>query len=107
MRKFELNGKVYSAKAFDFNMVCDLEDLGFSMEEINKKKIKAVRAYAALCAGITIEEAGIEIQKHIIEGGDISEMMEIMVDEINKSDFFRALQTDAEKEDTENQEEAK
>ena len=34
---FTVNGKTYKAKPFDFNMVCDLEDMGISMQDASNK----------------------------------------------------------------------
>ena len=37
MRTFTVNEKSYKAKDFDFNLVCDLEDMGISLDQIKKK----------------------------------------------------------------------
>lgn len=105
MRKFVVNEKEYVAKPFDFNLVCDLEDYGFSMEEMGNKKIKAVRAYFALCAGMTVEQAGKEIEQHVIKGKDVSDITAAMNEEMEKSDFFRALFKATETETAANQKE--
>lgn len=106
MRKFVVNEKEYVAKPFDFNLVCDLEDYGFSMEEMGSKKIKAVRAYFAICAGLTVEQAGKEIEQHVISGKDISDITVAMNEEMEKSDFFRALFKATETETAANQKKA-
>ena len=31
MKTFEINGKEYSGKPFDFNLVCDLEDWAYQL----------------------------------------------------------------------------
>ena len=31
MKRFKINGKEYVAKSFDFNLICDLEDMGVSI----------------------------------------------------------------------------
>lgn len=91
MKTFKINGKTYIAKEFDFNLVCDFEDLGYQMSEISKKPTSAVRAYFALCADMPIDDAGKEIEKHIIAGGSLSAIMKAMSDEMTASDFFQAL----------------
>lgn len=88
---FTINGTVYTAKEFDFNTVCDLEEEGISLEELQKKPTSALRAYFALCFDGSKEDAGLEIQKHIISGGDMNDLAQAMVAEMNQSDFFQAL----------------
>lgn len=106
-KKFKINEKEYIAKPFDFNLVCDLEDYGFSLEELGTKKIKAVRAYFALCAGMSIEEAGNEIQAHVVKGGSMEELGNILGEEMEKSDFFQAITANTKQETPADQEETK
>lgn len=102
MKTFTVNGKEYKAKAFDFNLVCDLEDMGISMEEAEKKPMSMVRAYFALCTGKDKEYAGKEMEAHIINGGSFEDVTKAMSDEMEKSDFFRNLNKDEEQKVTEN-----
>lgn len=104
MNAFTINGKRYKAKPFDFNLVCDLEDMGISLEQAGNKPVSMVRAYFGLCAGKGREYAGKEIEAHVIDGGTLEEVMNVMSDEMEKSDFFRAINKAAEKETPENQE---
>lgn len=99
MNTFTVNGKEYKAKAFDFNLVCDLEDMGISLEQAGKKPMSMVRAYFGLCAGKGKEFAGKEMETHIIGGGTFDEIMAAMSDEMEKSDFFRNLSKTAETEE--------
>lgn len=99
---FKINGKEYKAKAFDFNMICDLEDMGVSIEKAQEKPMSMMRAYFALCAGKGSEYAGKEIEAHVIAGNDFTEIMEVMGGEMEKSDFFRALSKTAETETSKN-----
>lgn len=98
MRTFTVNKKEYKARAFDFNLVCDLEDIGISLEEAGKKPMSLVRAYFGLCAGKGKEYAGKELESHIIGGGTFEDIMNAMSDEMEKSDFFRNLNKTAERE---------
>lgn len=117
MNTFTINGKEYKAKPFDFNLVCDLEDMGISLEQAGNKPMSMVRAYFGLCAGKGKEFAGKEMEAHIIGGGTFDNIMTAMSDEMEKSDFFQALNkteetdvtedTKQEKETVENQPEEK
>lgn len=98
MNTFTVNGTEYKAKPFDFNLVCDLEDMGISLEEMGNKKMSMVRAYFALCAGKGNEFAGKELNAHFVGGGKFEGVIEAMNKEMENSDFFQALNKTAETE---------
>lgn len=103
MNTFTVNGTEYSTKPFDFNLVCDLEDMGISLEEMGKKKMSAVRAYFAICAGKGNEFAGKELNDHFVGGGKFDDIITAMNKEMENSDFFQALNKTAETENSKNQ----
>ena len=110
MKTFTVNGITYSAKPFTFNTVCDLEEMGVSMQDMQKKPMSVVRAYFTICTGKDQDFAGEEIEKHVIAGGNFNDVIEAMSEEMDKSDFFRALQnreTNNPTEGTETQSKAK
>lgn len=107
LKTFTVNEKVYKAKPVDFNMVCYFEDIGISMSEMNKKQMSTVRAYLALCAGVSNVQAGKEMEAHVIAGGNFEEITTVLNEELEQSDFFRALNKTAEEETTKNQKEEK
>lgn len=107
MKKFTVNEKEYVTKTFDFNLVCDLEDMGISMSEIAKKPMSTVRAYFTLCTGKDKEFAGKEMEQHIINGGNFDDVIAVMNEEMEKSDFFRSLKATTETEVGENQKKEK
>ena len=104
MKRFEINGKEYIAKAFDFNLVCDLEDMGISVSTAQDKPMSTARAYFALCTGRGKVYAGQELEAHIANGGDFNEIMEVISEEMEKSDFFRNVSKNAEEKAAKNQE---
>lgn len=89
---FTINNETITAKEFTFNALCDLEDMGidFSNAIVHKPRI-AMRAYLAYCKGISLDESGKMIEKHIINGGDLTEMNKAILENLEKSDFFNAL----------------
>lgn len=97
MRRIVINGREYTAKPFDFNMICDLEDLGVSIEDIERKPVSIVRAYAGICMGKSAKESGIEIQEHLLNGGSFDDIMKVISKEMEESDFFRNLGKNKEK----------
>lgn len=88
---FTINGKTYKAIPFDFNLVCDLAEMGISMELLASQPMSAVRGYFACVLGGNKELAGRELGLHIINGGTFDSLMEIIAEEVEKSDFFQAL----------------
>ena len=58
-------------------MICDLEDLGVSIEDIERKPVSIVRAYAGICMGKSAKESGIEIQEHLLNGGSFDDIMKV------------------------------
>ena len=103
-RTFTINGKLYQAREITFNTICELEDAGVSLTEIEQKPISTVRSYFAICLGGNKEVAGQEIEKHIINGGNLDEIMTAFREELADSDFFQALTKTANEETQENQE---
>lgn len=101
MATFTINGRRYNSKPVDFNMVCDFEDAGLSFAQIEKKTTAFIRQYVAFCGNFSVEQAGKEIEQHIINGGNLGDIASVMMEEVTKSDFFQALNKNKETEITE------
>ena len=97
-RFFTVNNNRYAAKPITFNTVCDLEDMGVSLQEMPKKTMSTARAYLAICGNMDKEKAGVEIQTHMSAGGKLEDLFTAFTAEINESDFFRALNQSQEQE---------
>lgn len=102
MKTFTINGKEYKSKMVDFNLICDLEDMGISIMDGDMKNMSIIRGYFGLCAGLNREKAGIEIQEHFKNGGNLEEFSKILSNEFENSEFFQSLRERAEEKDTEN-----
>ena len=102
VKVFNVNGRSYRAKEFDFNLLCDLEEQGLSLEDIDKKPMSLIRTYLSFCGNITKEQAGIEIEAHLTNGGKFEDVVQAMSDQMNNSGFFRSLSQ--EREETEDEE---
>ena len=96
--RFTVNGVTYTAKPFDFDMVCELEDMGVTFERIDKMPMSLIRAYFAICANTDKEKASAIIQSHMLNGGKLDDVTDAMSKEMENSDFFRALAKDEEQE---------
>lgn len=88
---FTINGKTYKSREFDFGMLCELEESNISIDEIQEKPFSFVRKYFAMCSGLNPQMASIELNNHIIGGGDLEDIMGVITNEIENSGFFRSL----------------
>lgn len=91
VNRFSVNNVTYTAKPFDFGLICDLEEIGVSITNADRMGMSFIRAYFAVCADIDKEEAARRIQEHMINGGTLDEITDALTKEMNESDFFRAL----------------
>lgn len=91
MNIIKVNGKEYKSAGITFNTVCELEDNGIVLADMARKQTTFIRAYFAICANLTVEEAGKELEQHLINGGNFNEIIETVSKEVSESDFFRAL----------------
>ena len=104
--KFTINGKEYRAAKFNYNTACELEEYGVKVENLNKKPKNALRAYFAISSGMDIDDAGEEIERHILNGGSMQELSVALLTELDKSAFFgKIVEKAREKMEAEDEEE--
>ena len=89
-RIFTLNGKDYILPELDFNMICDLEAEGISLTDIDAKPMNSVRAFVGIALG-SKEQAGNEIEKHLIGGGSLTSLLEAITGCVEDSGFFQGM----------------
>lgn len=104
MQKFTVNNKEYNAVPFDFNLICEFEDRGLSMTDIDSKPNLVAREYFAICANLSTMAAGKELEHHYLNGGNLAEITAVLATEMGKSDFFRKMLENATARATEIQE---
>ena len=95
-RLLKINGKTYKAAEFDVNFICEMEDSGIGLDQIDKKMFNTIRAYVALSMGVDVKEAGKEISEHMKNGGSLEDISNVMSQMMEDSDFFRPTQKSAE-----------
>ena len=98
---FTVNDKRYRAREFDFNLMCDLEEQGLSLADMDKKPMSLIRTYVAFCGDMSKQDAGKELEMHFINGGKVDDITEIMSSMMNESGFFRAMGETIQEEDAE------
>lgn len=87
----KINGKFYKDAELDFNTVCEMENMGVSIQSIDDNVMSAARAYAAICMHKPLRIAGAEIEAHIVNGGTFADILEPFNKKAEESGFFRAL----------------
>ena len=98
MKKFSVNGQEFESVELDFNFFCDIEDkFGISKEKFLMDEMRAIRVYLAMCADITLKEAGKLIEEHIMGGNDLTEIGNALSEEIENSGFIKWLMEQGEK----------
>lgn len=91
-RLLTINGKSYKPAEFDVNFVCEMEDMGIALDQMENKMFNTVRAYVALSMGVDAKTAGKEISEHIRNGGSLDDISDAMTQMMEESDFFRPTQ---------------
>lgn len=89
--KFTINGKEYTGAKYSYNTACALEEYGVSVASLQKKPQSSARAYLAISGNMDLEDAGDEIEQHIINGGDVNDLFACLMSELDKSGFFKNL----------------
>jgi len=89
--KFTINGKEYEGAKYNYNTSCELEEMGVSIAELGKKPQSIMRAYLAISGGMELDEAGNEIEQHLINGGELTDIQNAFAKELSDSGFFKSL----------------
>lgn len=100
LKTFTVNGTEYKARKVDYNLVCDLDRYGANLMQLatGSGTFGLARAYLAVCGGMTLAQAGNEIEQHYLNGGEMSVIIDVLAGEMEESDFFqRMLEEMAEK----------
>lgn len=92
MSKFMVNGNVYFSKDLDMNYLCMLKENNVVMDDI--MDFTTLRCFLSYCSGMTLEQAGTEISKHVENNGGMDALKELYTvygECVEESGFFRAL----------------
>lgn len=92
MKVIHINGNTYQSAEMTFNNICRMEEMDAPITLGAKVSFSLMRGYLALCMNTSKENAGAELEKHILNGGNFDELSEAMAEAIEQSDFFRKLQ---------------
>ena len=90
----KINGKEYAVPELDMNAMCDLEDKGVNLigaDEKNPRTITMIRGFIAWIENVSEDEAGEELQAHLLSGGDLGTLFTEIMTAVNESGFFKSL----------------
>ena len=93
-RLLTLNGRSYKAAEFDINLICDFEEYGIPLGNIDSKMFNVIRLYVATSMNTDLKTAGREISEHLRNGGSIEEISNVMSEMMEISGFFRTESKD-------------
>ena len=86
-----INDKEYTIPEMDFNAVCELEENGVELLNINSRHPKiatTLRGLVAWVMGVDTATASREISAHIANGGNIMDIMDPITTEMSRTGFF-------------------
>lgn len=90
-----INDTKYDIPELDFNSICELEENGIyllNMDRKDRKYATMVRGLVAWVMKTDVDTASMEIQQHIEKGGNIADIMARITQAINTSSFFNSRQ---------------
>lgn len=91
MENIKINNRVYKAREIDFNFICELGENGIDISDMGQKILPTIRVYLAYCMGVSPEIAGDEMNAHMINGGSLTEIVEVFNEKVETSGFFLAI----------------
>lgn len=93
-KQFELllNDKKLTVSEFSFNTMIELEDRGVSLTDLTEKPFKFIRALISLSMDCSTDEAGELLEAHIVNGGNLEDIIKVVAESIEQSGFINALQ---------------
>ena len=86
-----INNNRYEIPEIDFDAICELEERGVNILSMDKNKphiATTIRGLVAWIMDTDVQNASMEIEAHIANGGNIIEIFTKVSDAINKSGFF-------------------
>lgn len=100
MKTFTINKKVYQSREVTFGDMRTLERMGINVFAMGDESqiFNTISGFLAMYTGLSLDEMDNEINEHLINGGSIEELAEVMNEALKESRFFQSLNKRAEKE---------
>lgn len=87
-----INGNKYDIPEVNFDSICELEERGVNLlnpDTNNAKLATMCRGLAAWIMGTDVYTASRELEAHVMNGGNILDIINGVTDAINNSGFFK------------------
>ena len=98
MRRFvTINDREYEVPEVNFDTICQLEESGIylmNMDRNERKIATMIRALVAWVTGLDLKAASAEISEHIANGGNIMDITNEIIGAITDAGFFRQSRKD-------------
>ena len=85
-----INSKEYKIPEFNFETICELEDLGINFQDISEKSFSFIRGLVAYTTKKTLKNASQEIENHIENGGKLEDFVPLY-EAVTNSSFFQNI----------------
>ena len=97
-----INNKTYVIAEVGYDLLDHLNMNDLSIEDLNNKnrRISMVTVFVSYVMHCSRDAANREITQHIINGGNLGELVEAMMKALENSRFFTAMMRTAEAEET-------
>ena len=89
MEKLTVNGKVYPVKELTWKFLVILDKEGIDVERVSG--VAALNMFVAYCGDMTPQEAEEEINAHVLNGGNLNELVDTYNKALTDSGFFRRV----------------
>ena len=86
--KITINSKEYEVPEINFGTMCELEDMGIDILNIQNKSFNFIRGLVTLTIGGNLQKATEEIDAHLNNGGSIDDFV-ALIEAVTNSDFFQ------------------
>ena len=86
-----INGNRYDIPEVDFDAVCELEEIGINLLNMDKSNLKLAtmaRGLTAWIMGVDTQTATRELEAHIANGGNIADIITRATESMQRSGFF-------------------
>lgn len=91
LREIEIAGRKIFCAELTFGTVRKMRNMGVDFDHLDADPFTLANAYIRISARASEDVADALIQKHIVDGGTLDEIIEAFGQALDESDFFQAL----------------
>ena len=91
LKEIEINGQRIVPAELTFGTVRQMIGMGVDFNDLGKDLYTLVSAYVRISTGLRERAADELIQRHIVKGGNLDDVLDAFKSALDESDFFQAL----------------